>query len=107
MPNHPTLSDHLKNVDVCSELSQFSSLMDAYTSSLLQSQTHTWIPRKPQKGNEIVHSIYRSHVITGERPLKWTSPHIQIFQENMSKVLPESHLTCLFKVMAFSLNQVT
>jgi hypothetical protein len=107
MPNHPTLSDRLKNIDVCSELSQFSSFMDARTSSLSQSQTRTRIPRKPRKGNEIALSIYRPHVVAGERLLKWTSPHTQIFRENMSKALPESHLTRLFEVMAFSLDQST
>jgi len=81
--------------------------MDAHTSSVPQLQTCTWIPRKPQKGNEIAPSIYRPHIVTGERLLKWTSPHTQIFWENMSKALPESHLTHLFEVMAFSLNQVT
>src|ERR1700678_1975826 len=108
MPNNPTLSDRLKNVDVRSELSQFSFFMDSCTSSSSRSQasaTRTRLPRKPRKGNEIIPSIYRPHVVASDRLLKWTSPHTQKFRENMAKALPESHLTRLFEVMAFSLDQ--
>ena len=119
MPNNLTLSDQLKNVDVAQELSQFTSIMDSLTPSLTSglsfpSGSQSKIlpvrirkPRKPRKGDTIVPSIYRPHVLASNRLLEWTSPHTQTFRDTMLQALPESHLTHLFEVMAFSLDQST
>jgi hypothetical protein len=110
MPNAPPLSHVLKDVDIEAEASRFTVIMNhtlncSVTSTIPASRTR--VPRKPQKKNQIVPSVFRPHVLASKRLQQWTSPHSLDFHQSIQTALPQSSLSHLFEVMTFSLDQGT
>lgn len=82
-----------------------STSSDSFATSTNSSRVRK--PRKPRKGNEIVPSVFRPHVLASDRVLLWTTPHTYTFSEAIARALPSSPLTRLFEVMAHSLDEGT
>lgn len=104
-----SLSEILHNTNVVEESSRFSEIMTLLTNSSTSSPSDSRLrlPRKPKKHNSIIPSHFRPHVLASQRLLLWTTPHTLSFHDSIEQALPASHLTRLFEVMAYSLDEST
>ena len=107
-----SLSEKLKDVDIQQEILSFSSLFPNPTPSTseltaITSHSRERKPRKSRKTNEISPSLFRPPVLASDRLQCWSTPHSISFRDSLSSAIPSSHLSRLFEVMSFSLDQNT
>src|ERR1700722_12702289 len=98
------------NIDIQAETSALRKILSTSKIPVLLDARHPGgpkKPRKPRKGNEILHSGLRPHVLASERLSKWISPHSIEFKTSLRATYSSLDPTRFFEVMSLSLDAAT
>src|ERR1700722_4153373 len=100
----------LAGIDIQAEVSALINILSAAEDLPHQHTSHqknTRQPRRPRRGNRIIPSIHRPHVLASERLLQWSTPQAAEFKRFLATTYLGLDPTRSFEVMALSLDTAT